>query len=113
MYILYYLGTLGLDFDILPHIGVNSDIPTKVTSSDNAEYLVVTSLAISLVEPPFLSRVRFSLMLLTWERLVFLHWSSLSILIIRLLIILVLSFWLIHLGWWSSLYFLPHKICVI
>ena len=57
LHIVYHPGTFDLVFDALSHIGVNSDVPKKVSSTDNDESLVLTSLATIMVEPSFLSQV--------------------------------------------------------
>ena len=55
VHIVYCPDILGIGpYDALSHIDVNSDIPTKVSSTDNAESLVLTSLATIMVEPSFL-----------------------------------------------------------
>ena len=48
---MYHLGTLGIVSDDLLYTVVDSDIPTKVRSTENPEFLVFTTLAINLVEP--------------------------------------------------------------
>ena len=57
MHIVYCPGTIGLVHDALSCIVVDSNVPTKVVSTDNAESLVLTSLATILVELSFFSRV--------------------------------------------------------
>ena len=54
---MYYPGTLSLVLDALSYIGIDSDAPKKVSSIDNAESLVLASLATVLVKPSFLSQV--------------------------------------------------------
>ena len=46
MHILYYSVTLSLVLDALSFIGVDSDVLTKVSSTVDAEPLVLSSLAI-------------------------------------------------------------------
>ena len=57
MHLVYYPSTLILEADPLSHIDVDFDIPTKVSFTDNAEFLVLTSFATTLVEPSFLPQV--------------------------------------------------------
>ena len=57
MHTVYYSGTLGLVLDTIQHIGFDLDILTKVSSIDDAESLVLTSLATILFESFFLSKV--------------------------------------------------------
>ena len=40
---MYYLSTLDLVPGALSHIDIDSDVPTKVSSTDNAGFLVLTS----------------------------------------------------------------------
>ena len=51
MLIVHCPGTLGLVPNVLSYIRVDSDIPTKFSSTDNAEPLVLTYLATIIVEP--------------------------------------------------------------
>ena len=57
VYISYHPGTLGLVFDALSCILVDSDVPKKVSSSDNAVSLVPASWPTIMVEPFFLTQV--------------------------------------------------------
>ena len=87
MYIVYHPGILGLVPDSLSSRGVDSDVYTKVSYTDNVDSLVLAPLASILVELLFLSRV--SLMLLAWEWLTILRWLYPLMLIFRLLIVLI------------------------
>ena len=49
VHIAYHPGTLSLVTDALLCIGLDFDIPKKVISTDNADSLVLTSLATILV----------------------------------------------------------------
>ena len=57
VHILYHPGILGLVPNGSSHIGVDYNVPTKVSSTDNAESLVFASLETILVELSFLSQV--------------------------------------------------------
>ena len=57
VYIVYHPDTLGLVSNVLSHIGVDSDIPTKLSSTGNTESLVLVYLAIIIVEALFLSQI--------------------------------------------------------
>ena len=57
LYIMYYPGTLAFVHNASSYIGIDSDITTKVSSTDNAESFVLAPLATILVELSFFSRV--------------------------------------------------------